>query len=123
MRWGVLFRREVTLTFGRIQDIHLSRGLLERWLGLGTIHIQTAAGSSGSEMAVVGLTEHKVVRDFLYLRMRGARFGDQAGQDRAVATDAAEPETGPDDDEIVGLLTEIRDGVRAVAQRLEGDGS
>ena len=122
MSWGILWRREIFLTYARIQDIHLSRGLLERWLGLGTIHIQTAAGSSGSEMAVVGLIEHDVVRDFLYLQMRGARFGDRAAEERAAATDAAEPETGADDDEIVGLLTEIRDGVRAVAQRLEGDG-
>src|SRR5262245_11026817 len=32
--WGLLFRREVSLTYARIQDIHLRRGLIERWLGL-----------------------------------------------------------------------------------------
>ncbi|MCZ6492514.1 MAG: PH domain-containing protein, partial [Planctomycetota bacterium] len=65
MSWGLLWRREIFLTYARIQDIHLSRGLFERWLGLGTIHIQTASGSASAEMAVVGLSEYKAVRDFL----------------------------------------------------------
>lgn len=71
MSWGVLWRREVYLTYARIQDIHLSRGLFERWLGLATIQLQTASGSASSEMSLVGLTEFELVRDFLYSRMRG----------------------------------------------------
>jgi len=72
MSWGILWRREIYLTYTRIQDIHLSRGLFERWLGLATIQVQTASGSSGSDMSIVGLTEFELVRDFLYSRMRGA---------------------------------------------------
>jgi uncharacterized protein len=72
MSWGYLWRRELYLTYARIQDIHLSRGLFERWLGLATIQVQTAAGSTGAEMSLVGLTEYELVRDFLYSRMRGA---------------------------------------------------
>ncbi len=34
MSWGLLWRKEINLTYARIQDIHVSRGLLERWLGL-----------------------------------------------------------------------------------------
>jgi putative membrane protein len=113
MGWGILWRREIFLTYARIQDIHLSRGLFERWLGLGTIHIQTAAGSSGSEMSIVGLPQYQMVRDFLYLQMRGARFGDaEAGEDAKVAGEAA-------GDEVVDLLTEIRDDIRQLAARLE----
>ena len=41
MAWGLLWRREIFLTYVRIQDIHLSRGVLERWLGLATINIQS----------------------------------------------------------------------------------
>ena len=33
MSWGVLFRHEIHLTYRRIQDIHLSRNLIQRWLG------------------------------------------------------------------------------------------
>src|SRR5210317_1714714 len=73
MRWGILFRREVNLTYARIQDIHLASGILQRWLGLADIHIQTASGSAAAEMTIEGLLEYEAVRDFLYGRMRGLR--------------------------------------------------
>ena len=73
MRWGVLFRKEISLTFSRIQDIHLSSNFVERWLGLARIQVQTASGSSSAEMTIEGLKEFDGVRDFLYARMRGAR--------------------------------------------------
>lgn len=108
MAWGVLFRREIVLTYARIQDIHLSRNILERWLGIGTVEIQTAAGSAGPEMAIVGLTQYNELRDFLYMRMRGARFGDETpGQKKP--------------DEIVALLTEIRDEIRGLGDQLPRD--
>lgn len=71
MRWGILFRREVTLTYARIQDIHLVSNLIERWLGLARIQIQTASGSSNAEMTIEGIKEFELVRDYLYTRMRG----------------------------------------------------
>jgi putative membrane protein len=46
MRWGIVFRREVLLNYSRIQDIHLRSNLIERWLGLARIEIQTASGSA-----------------------------------------------------------------------------
>ena len=103
MSWGVLWRREIYLTYARIQDIHISRGIFERWLGLGTIHVQTAAGTSGAEMSIEGLTEYEAVRDFLYGRMRGASHHDEPA-----ATD-----------EVASLLAEIRDDLRAVRGKLE----
>jgi putative membrane protein len=72
-RWGILFRREITLTYARIQDIHLVSNLIERWLGLGRVQIQTASGQSGAEMTIEGLPDFEFVRDELYQRMRGAR--------------------------------------------------
>ncbi|MBI2933485.1 MAG: PH domain-containing protein [Planctomycetes bacterium] len=107
MSWGILWRQEIYLTYARIQDIHLSRGLFERWLGLATIHIQTAAGSAAAEMSIVGLLQYEAVRDFLYSKMRGARFGDKEA-----------PTSGPQD-ETVALLTEIRDEMRAMRQQAE----
>lgn len=73
MRWGVLFRREISLTYSRIQDIHLASNAIERWLGLARVQIQTASGDSGAEMTIEGLQEFEAVRDFLYSRMRGAK--------------------------------------------------
>lgn len=73
MRWGILFRREIILNYARIQDIHLSSNVVERWLGLAKIQIQTASGSASAEMTIEGLLEFEAVRDFLYSKMRGRR--------------------------------------------------
>jgi membrane protein YdbS with pleckstrin-like domain len=111
MAWGLLWRREIYLTYARIQDIHLSRGIVQRWLGLATIDIQTAAGSASSEMSLVGLTEYELVRDFLYSRMRGARFGEE-GEGRHAAAPRAEGDA-------LALLGEIRDEVRGLREQIE----
>ncbi len=71
MSWGILFRRETIINYARIQDIHLRSNLIERWLGLARILVQTASGSSGAEMTIEGVKEYEAVRDFLYLKMRG----------------------------------------------------
>src|SRR5262245_5307137 len=49
MSWGILFHREIYLTYRRIQDIHVTRNLLHRWLGLSAVAVQTASASSGAE--------------------------------------------------------------------------
>ncbi|MBI3097606.1 MAG: PH domain-containing protein [Planctomycetes bacterium] len=84
--WGFLFRHETNLTYARIQDIHLSRGLLERWFGLGTVEIQTAAGSAMAEVSIVGVREFELIRDFLYSRMRGTVLDHPAEASPADAT-------------------------------------
>lgn len=110
-RWGILFRREVYLTYKRIQDIHVSRNLFERWLGIGKVMIQTAAGSSSAELTLEGMEHHEAVRDWLYARMRGT-------------TPAAEPAPGARgpgrEEELVGLLQSIRgelEGARVALER------
>src|ERR1051325_2347885 len=47
MKWGILMRREIMLNYSRIQDIQLRSNVIERWLGLARIEIQTASGSAG----------------------------------------------------------------------------
>ena len=87
MRWGILFRREVTLTYARIQDIHLVSNFVERWLGLARVQVQTASGSSNAEMTIEGVREFATLRDFLYSKMRGIREGSaNAPQKRAAGT-------------------------------------
>jgi putative membrane protein len=119
MRVGILFRKEVNLTYARIQDIHLQSGILQRWLGLADIHIQTASGSSGAELVIEGFKEFESIRDFLYARMRGAH-GDAQGT-AAESTDLApalpgQPEGAQD---VVGLLLSIRDELRQTRELLE----
>ena len=73
MSWGVLFRREITLTYARIQDIHLTSNFVQRWFGLANVEIQTASASSGAEMTIEGCLEYEAIRDYLYGKMRGSR--------------------------------------------------
>ena len=101
MRWGILFRREVIVNYARIQDIHLRSNVVERWLGLAKVLIQTASGSSSAEMVIEGVKEFEAVRDFLYARMRGvkepvkasaatlANGGDRVGLDGETARELA----------------------------------
>lgn len=73
MSWGILFRRQIIINYARIQDIHLRSNVIERWLGLAKILVQTASGRSGAEMTIEGLQEFEAVRDFLYSKMRGVK--------------------------------------------------
>lgn len=111
MRWGILFRREITLTYARIQDIHLTSNLLERWLKLARIQIQTASASASAEMTIEGLHEFEAVRDFLYSKMRGVRGG--AGQPAAPVRSSS-----PDGD-LAAALREVAAELRAVREALE----
>ncbi|GIW82707.1 MAG: hypothetical protein KatS3mg105_4514 [Gemmatales bacterium] len=104
--YGLFFKQEDLVQYSRIQDLHVSKGLIERWLGLGTIEVQTAAGSATAEMTIEGMANCEEIRDFLYWQMRGARFGDQ--------DEEQEPHAGSGEpaDTVVSLLTEIRDEIR-----------
>src|SRR5690606_29307201 len=127
MRWGALFRREVSLTYARIQDIHLSSNMIERWLGLAKIEVQTASGSARAEMTIEGLREFEAIRDLLYSRMRGAgerRAHAGAGARRAlregappapVPAAAAPPAAS---DEVAAALREASAELRALREEL-----
>lgn len=73
MSWGILFHRQIIINYARIQDIHLRSNIVERWLGLARVLVQTASGSAGAEMTLEGLQEFEAVRDFLYSKMRGVK--------------------------------------------------
>ena len=109
MRWGILFRREITLTYARIQDIHLTSNFVERWLGLARIQIQTASASASAEMTLEGLHEFEMVRDYLYSKMRGVRSGAAGSQ----------PAIPSADSNLAEALREVAAELRAVRQTLE----
>lgn len=83
MRVGVLFRREMHVTYAKMQDIHLSRGLLERWLGIGTVRVQTAGAGAMGDLTVVGTRRAEAIRDYLYACMRGVRERGDAAETAA----------------------------------------
>jgi uncharacterized membrane protein YdbT with pleckstrin-like domain len=106
MRWGILLRREIMLNYSRIQDIQLRSNVIERWLGLARIEIQTASGSAGSEMVLEGLLNFTDVRDFLYSRMRGARSHE--GHEGSAVSES-----------LAGVLSEVAAELRALRQGIE----
>lgn len=104
---GLLWRRESYLTYARIQDIHVSRNIFERWLGIGTVQIQTASGSSSAEESISGVTQFHEIRNFLYARMRGHTL--------KVGTETAATETVSTGE----ILKGIRDELRTIRELVE----
>ena len=123
MSYGLLFRKEIYLTYRRIQDIHVTRNFIHRWLGLAVVSVQTASGSSGAEMTIEGIRDPEALRDFLYTQMRGARDGeDEPASDGELHRRGADGAKGARDaqasgDEALALLHEIRDELRALRGR------
>jgi putative membrane protein len=130
---GVLFKRETLLTYRRIQDIHLTHNIVQRWLGLATVSVQTASGSAGAEMAIEGILEAEALRDFLYQRMRGAKGLDQGEPSESVADTEFNASSAADNNSIgdesasdqsanneaTALLRDIRDAMVTLAKRRE----
>lgn len=138
MSWGILFRHEVHLTYRRIQDIHLTRNVVQRWLGLATLSVQTASGSAMPELSIEGIPQAEQLRDFLYARMRGATAdsvvtatsvsgdpvsatGTSGSLEPVGASSGGGPgATTPSSGESLELLREIRDLLHQVAARKSG---
>lgn len=121
MSWGILFRREVIIQYARIQDIHLRSNLVERWLGLARVLVQTASGNASAEMTLEGLLEYEAVRDFLYDRMRGVKdrhHPSVATSAPAAATHAQA--TAPDSGELAATLREVANELRLLRLALPG---
>ena len=124
MSWGLLFRREIILNYARIQDIHLRSNIVERWLGLARILVQTASGSASAEMTIEGLKDFEAIRDFLYSKMRGVkdaahRVSPRTGGEAANAG-ALDPGTAA---ELAATLREVSRELRAVRTALVAGGS
>jgi membrane protein YdbS with pleckstrin-like domain len=115
-RWGILFRREISLTYARIQDIHLVSNLVERWLGLGRVEIQTASGQSGAELTIEGLPDFERIRDQLYARMRGARPAPEPHEEIAGSSTSSAAAAVTDD--AVAALRAAVDELRAIRELL-----
>jgi membrane protein YdbS with pleckstrin-like domain len=112
MSWGILFRKEVIVNYARIQDIHLKSNLVERWLGLARILVQTASGSSSAEVTIEGIKEFEPLRDFLYARMRGVKENHPAPAAAPTVT------SGTGTNEVAAALREAVAELRAVREEL-----
>lgn len=82
LRTGVLWLREMTMTFANIQGIRVSANPIERWLGLANVEVESAGGggpqtkgatSSGHIAKFEGLDNAEQIRDLLVDRLRQYR--------------------------------------------------
>jgi putative membrane protein len=104
MGYGILFRKELQLTYARMQDIHLSQNILERWLDIGTVTVQTAGSGASGNLTIWGVRDYEAIRDYLYERMRGVREPHPHLAGQATTAEA--------------LLTDIRDALTEAARAL-----
>ena len=120
MQVGLLFRKEVVVAFRRIQDIHVNRNLVQRWLGIATVSVQTASGNAMPEIVLEGVTNPDEVRDWLYERMRGAKGQSPTRATVALPGQSAVPPVLNDQSEaeVTELLRGIRDHLATVADKL-----
>ncbi|MEQ1829630.1 MAG: PH domain-containing protein [Pirellula sp.] len=115
MQSGLFFRNEVVVAFRRVQDIHVSRNIIQRWLGIASVSIQTASGSATPEIVLEGMTNEDAIRDWLYERMRGAK-GHATHTEHAQAAVSA-PTSTNSGEQVTALLRSIRDNLSIMAAK------
>lgn len=110
LKQGVLFRVEKTIPLEKIQDLSLRTGPLLDAFGLASLQIETAGGgpqTGNADMTLPGLSNATAFRDAVL-----------AQRDRETDRPAAPAEAqGPD--QAVVLLTEIRDTLKRLEDRLD----
>ena len=77
--------------------------------------IQTAAGSATPEVTIEGVLEAEALRDYLYTKMRGVRDGSSRAASHG---DPGSQGIAATPDETLALLTDIRDSLRRLDERL-----
>jgi membrane protein YdbS with pleckstrin-like domain len=65
---GVLVRRLVVVPYGRMQFVDVTAGLLERWMGIATVRLHTAAAATDARIPGLPAAEAARLRDRLAQR-------------------------------------------------------
>jgi len=101
---GIIFKKNVSIPYSAITDFTLSRSLYERWLGIGTLLVQTAGQSpqgGGHEGRLEGLTEFASLHESLREKVKNYRGT------RGVA-EASESQTSGEPEVLESILEELR---------------
>jgi hypothetical protein len=75
------------------------------------VEVQTASGKSEAELTIEGIPQYEELRDFLYLRMRGARGLTPAATATTTGGEGADP--------LVNVLEEVAAEIRELRLSLE----
>jgi putative membrane protein len=106
---GVLFHVERTIPLDKIQDLTFKEGPLLRYFGLSVLRIETA-GSSGQGQADLTLIGIENAADF---RAEVLKQRDEVTENRYSQPSPVE------NDDIVKLLSEIRDSLKVIEQKIK----
>ncbi len=110
MSWGVIFHHETVVNYSRIQDIHLRSNVLERWLGLARVEVQTASAGAAAEITLEGMEDPEAIRDFLYSKMRGAK---------EPTAKIAQQEPGGATPQLAATLLAVADELRTIRELIQ----
>jgi putative membrane protein len=111
VRAGIVTRSVKHVPYRTVTNLTVKRGLLDRWLGLGTVDIQTAgmSGTNNVEQSLVGLENAQEVYDLVARELR--RF-------RGTATEGVGDVSVPASTDTLGaILSEVR----AIREALDGE--
>jgi len=115
---GILTKLQKNIPFRAVTDFALERSLFDRWLGIGSIKIQTAGQShqaAGYEGVMGGLTDYDNWYTLLHERVAGlqADAGMQEGS-HLEAAPAGSNISAQNGKRMIDLLQEISDDVKAL---------
>ena len=106
MSGGVVWKKHVTVPYSKITNVDITRGPLQRYYKIGTIHVQTAGagGKQGekAELKLTGIRELEKVRSVIVENIKGI---DYAGHVKVKTVD--KPSGG--DTVFEDILSELKD--------------
>lgn len=113
---GILVRREMTVPLDKITDVGLVEGPIMRYLDLQAVRIETAGQSTaGAAVQLVGVRQARDFRDAV-LTQRDL-VSDRASSGSGSVVESSTSASGHDD-KTVAVLSEIRDTLRRIEDRL-----
>jgi len=111
---GILVRQEMTVPLDKITDVGLVEGPIMRWLDLQAVRVETAGQSTaGAAIQLVGVRHARDFRDAVLAQRDRVSDLQQVGSSGTTA-----PATLPTDATVTALLTEVRDTLRRIEDRL-----
>ncbi len=72
---GWLLKSVTFVSYGRITDVHMSRGLLDAFCKTGSVHVDTASGNtvegtSVPELSIDGVAEYEEIYNFILSKVK-----------------------------------------------------
>ncbi len=134
IREGVVFVREMTMTFANIQNISISQGPIQRFFGIADLKVETAGGGGviqpdqGSQNPVFsmhigffrGVDNHEEIRDMMLARLKKLRdsgLGDTDERHHVAAPSTAQV---PHDSSLIDILKAVHTEASLLRKSAEG---